>query len=446
MKKYDLIVIGAGPGGITVARFTKSLRKEWNVLIIRKQKKSVIPCALPYAIDGTVKVDDYIKNDEKLLKSAGIDLLIDEVEEIDCENKQVKIKNGEKFNFRYLVIATGSIPFIPLLPGRELKNIFTIKDHPDILNILDVIGNVKKAVVVGAGFIGLEMVNAFANRGIEITLVEKENCCLPAGLSRDLTGIITDKLKEKGVKLYLGKLLKKIEGEGKVERCILEDGTVIKTDIVVLSIGVKPEISLAEKAGIETNPGGIIVNDFLQTNKEGIYAIGDCILKKSFITGKYVPGYLATNAVVEARYAVLNILNGNKFKFPGVVNPVITKIFDLSCGATGLTKDMAERENIEIITSDADVFTKEKSFPGAEFLKIRFIFEKEKLQLIGVEAISKENVAWLINMFTLAIFNKNTAFDLTFSQFCGHPPQIDVPSKTPFVTASIDVLKKAGRI
>ncbi len=446
MKKYDLIVIGAGPGGITVARFTKSLRKEWNVLIIRKQKKSVIPCALPYAIDGTIKVDDYIKNDEKLLKSADIDLLIDEVVEIDCENKQVKTKNGEKFNFRYLVIATGSVPFIPPLPGKELKNVFTIKDHPDILNILDVIGNVKKAVVVGAGFIGLEMVNAFANRGIEIALVEKENCCLPAGLSRDLTGIITDKLKEKGVKLYLGKLLKKIEGEGKVERCILGDGTVIKTDIVILSIGVKPENSLAKEAGIETNPGGIIVNDFLQTNKESIYAIGDCILKKSFITGKYVPGYLATNSVVEARYAVLNILNGNKFKFPGVVNPVITKIFDLSCGAVGLTKDMAEKEDIEIITSDADVFTKEKSFPGAEFLKIRFIFEREKLQLIGVEAISKENVAWVINMFTLAILNKNTAFDLIFSQFCGHPPQIDVPSKTPFVTASIDVLKKAGRI
>jgi len=109
------------------------------------------------------------------------------------------------------------------------------------------------------------------------------------------------------VKLYLGKLLKRIEGEGKVERCILEDGTVIETDIVVLSIGVKPEISLAKKEGIETNPGGIIVDDYLQTNKENIYAIGDCVLKKSFITGKYVPGYLATNAVVEARYAVLNI-------------------------------------------------------------------------------------------------------------------------------------------
>jgi len=127
-------------------------------------------------------MDDYIKNDEKLLKSAGINLLVDEVEEIDCENKQIKTKNGEKFNFKYLVIATGSIPFVPQIAGKELKNVFTIKDHPDIVNILDIINNVKKAVVVGAGFIGLEMVNAFANKGIEVSLVEKENCCLPAGL------------------------------------------------------------------------------------------------------------------------------------------------------------------------------------------------------------------------------------------------------------------------
>ena len=442
MKKYNFIVIGGGPGGITCARFAKSLKPDWKVALVRKQEKSVIPCAMPYALDETIKIEDYIKSDKKLLIDMNIDLFIEEVISINPQKNEITLEGGDVFSFDYLAIATGSEAFVPPIKGANLKNVFTIKDHPDILAVKETLKNVKKAVVVGAGFIGLEMVNAFSNIGIEVSLIEKEPACLPNAISKDFSSLIENDLKQKGIKLYLGKTLKEIVGKDKAEFCLLESGEKVKADIVILSIGVKPYTELAQKSGIEVDKYGIIVDDYLCTNFKNIYAFGDCIKKKSFITGEILPGYLATNAVVEARYVVFNMLGYNK-KFPGIINPAITKVFDYSCGVAGFSKDLAEKLNLEFVDGDVEIFSKEKSFPGAVPLKVRLLFDKKTLTLIGGEAISKDNVSWIINNIALAILNKNTAWDLALLQFVGHPPQIDVPSKMPFVLCAISALKKS---
>ena len=165
MYEYDAIVIGAGPAGLNCARFSRKLNSRWRILIIRRQKKSIISCALPYALDGTIKTDDYIKSDEKLLRSANIDLVIDEVKSIFCEDNSLAAKSGKSFGYNNLVLATGSFPFVPSIPGANLKNVFSIKGHPDILSILEIVEDARKAVVVGAGVVGLGIVNAFYNRG-----------------------------------------------------------------------------------------------------------------------------------------------------------------------------------------------------------------------------------------------------------------------------------------
>ncbi len=443
--KYDLIVIGAGPGGLSVSRFTRKLKPEWRILVVRSQEKSVIPCALPYALDGTIKTEDYIKSDEKLLKSIGIDLLVDEVVQIYPSEKNIMTKNGKKFSYGKLVLATGSLPFTPPIKGVELKNVFSVKDHPDILSILEVIGQVRRAVVVGAGFIGLEMVNAFYNRGIDVFLVERERSCLPGSLSEDFSCLVKKELEERGVRLFLGKTLVEIKGEGKVERCVLDDDAVIDADIVVLCVGVRPDVSLAQKTGIGFSKRGITVNEYFETNIKDIYAMGDCIETKSFITGKFLGGWLATNAVVEGRYLALNIVGINK-AFPGVINPVITKVFDYSCGTVGFAKDSVQKEGVEFLYSDTQVYSRERAFEGAQLLKLRLIFRKEDLVLIGAEVIGKENVSWIVNALSLAALNRNTAEDLAFIQYCGHPPQIDVPARMPFVLCAVDVLKQAGKL
>ena len=444
-NRYDLIVIGAGPGGLSCARLTRRLKPEWRILVIRKQEKSVIPCALPYALDGTITTDDYIKSDEKLLKNANIDLIIDEVVSLEPDSNAIQTKGGGSFNYGSLVLVTGSFPLIPPIPGANLKNVFSIKDRPDILSILEVINDVKKAVVVGAGFIGLEMVNAFYNRGIEVSLVEMEKVCLPKNLSYDLSDVIKDDLRKRGVNLFLGKVLKEIKGGEKVEKCLLDDGVEIEADLVVLSVGVRPEVSLARKSGVNVDKRGIIVDEYFQTNIPGVYAMGDCIVSKSFITGKAENGFLATNAAVEGRFVAANIA-GKKTPFPGLINPAITKIFDFSCGAVGFTRDAARKEGLDFLYSDVEVYMREKAFPGAVPLKMRLIFNRDNLELIGAEAISKENVSWIINALSLAVLNRNTANDLAFMQYCGHPPQIDVPAKMPVVLCAIDVLKQAGKL
>ncbi len=445
MESYELAVIGGGPAGISCARLVRRLKPDWRILVVRAQEKSVVPCALPYALDGTIGLDAYVKNDKKLFEDSKIDLLVSEVADFSASDHMVRTKDGREFKYGRLVLATGSYPFVPKIAGYDLKNVFTIKDRPDILRILDVIGKAKKAVVVGAGFIGLEMVNAFYNRGLEVTLVEKEESCLPNSLSSDFSSIIAQDLQKRGIKLFLGKTLNEIHGNEKVEECILDDGQHIEADVVILSIGVRPNVSLAKEAGINISPRGIVVDEYFQTNIADVYAIGDCVETRSFITGKIVPGYLATNAVVEGKYAALNI-SGHQKKFPGIINPVLTRIFDISCGMVGLTREMAERESLDFLFSDADVHTREKIFPGAEFLKVRMIFQKETLELIGAEVISKENVSWIINMLALVVLNKNTAWELATMQYCGHPPQIDVPSRMPIVMNAFNVLKERGAL
>ena len=445
MNEYDVIVIGAGPAGLSCARFSRKLNPRWRILIIRRQKKSIIPCALPYALDGTIKTDDCIKSDEKLLRSANIDLVIDEVESISCEDNSLAAKSGKSFGYNNLVLATGSFPFVPPIPGANLKNVFSIKDHPDILSILEIVEDVRKAVVVGAGFIGLELVNAFYNRGIEVNLVEMESVCLPQNLSSDFSENIKKDLEARGVKLFLGKVLKEIKGEEKVKECILDDGTKIEADLVVLSVGVRADVSLAQKSGIDVTQKGIKVNEYFQTNIQNIYAVGDCVSGKSFITGKPMNGFLATNAVVEGKFAAMNIA-GKKRPFAGIINPAVTKIFDLSCGAAGFTRDAAEKEGLRFLFSDIEVYSRGKSFPGAVSLKMRLIFDRDTLTLIGAEALSKESVSWIINMLSLAILNKNNARELAFMQYCGHPPQIDVPAKMPIVLCAVDVLKQAKEL
>jgi len=445
VEDFDLIVIGGGPGGLATSRFVRRLKPEWKILVIRSQEKSIIPCAMPYAIDGTIKTGDYIKDDERLLKKMNIGLLIDEVISIDSSKDRLSTAKGAAFSYRFLVLALGSYPAIPDIKGKGLKNVFAVKDHPDIINILSCLDNAKSATVIGAGFIGLEMVNVFHNQGIKVNLVEKETCCLPNNISRDFSAIVMEDLKKRGINLFIGRRAKELVGKDSIRAVILENDERVDSDIVIFSIGVRPNISLVADSRIETSFSGIKVNEFMQTNIPNVYAIGDCMENHSFITGKIAYGYLATNAVIEGKYAAMN-LTGHKKVFPGIVNPAITRVFDISYGVVGLTKDEAERGGIDFVYGDTDVYTRERSFPGAGFLKMRLVFKKPGLIVIGAEVAASENVAWLINMLSLAVMNRNTAMDLASLQYCGHPPQVDVPAKMPLVIISENALKKESRM
>ncbi len=444
-SQYNLIVLGGGPAGIIAARFAKKRKPQWKVALVRDQKRSVIPCALPYAIDGTIKMDDYKKNDEKLLKSAGIELFVAHIEKILPHNNKLISDKKEEFIYDYLILAVGSSPVRPSLEGAGLKNVFTMKDHPDIAAIMDALDNAREATVIGAGFIGLELAVAFHNRGLKVNVVEKENCCLANNLSKDIAMLANVELEKRGINLFLGKRAKALSGKEKVEEVILTDSTQIPSDIVVFSVGVKANVELAQQAGIELGYYGIKTDEYMRTNIKNIYAVGDCVESKDLFTGKPTASFLATTAAVQAKTAAVNITGGER-KLEGVVSPAITRVFDLSFGSVGRTKARAEEEGMDILWADSDVSTREEAFPGAEPLKTRLVVQKDNLTLIGAEVVSGECVAYIINMLSLAILNRNTAWDLALLQYAGHPPQVDVPSRMHVVMAAEQILHKAGKL
>ena len=400
---------------------------------------------MPYALDGTIHTEDYIKSDEKLLASAGIDLFVTHIRELFSQENKMVSTEGEEFFYENLILAVGSLPVLSPLEGIDLKNVFTIKDHPDIEAILENLSEAKEATVVGAGFIGLELAAAFKNRGLKVNVVEREEYPLASNVSSDLGKIVKEELEKNGIRLYMKTLAEGVVGEEKAEGVILSDGQRINSDIVVFSVGVKSNLSLIKDTKIETGTYGIKTDEYMRTNIKNIYAIGDCVESRDFFTGEATVSFLATTAAVQAKVAAINVTGGQRV-FEGVINPAITRVFGLSFGATGMIKERAEKEGFDIVYADSETFTREKSFAGAGMLKTRLIARADDLTIIGAEVVSTECIAYIINMLSLAILNRNTAQDLACLQYCGHPPQVDVPSRMHIVLAAEEILRKAGKL
>lgn len=440
-KKYDVIVIGGGPAGITAANTVKRIKSNWKVALIRSQKKSVIPCALPYALDNTIKIDDYVKDDEKLIKGRGIDLYIMTVSSIDVNKKVIYTSGKESFAYEYLILCIGSKAVYPSIEGMELKNVFVVKDHPDILRIKSIIDEGKRRfAVIGAGFIGLELVGALYNLGKEVYLIERERFPLPSVVSGDMGEKIFKELEVKGINLFFNDEVLSLEENNKEIKLKLKSDNSLNVDSVIFCVGVRPNVKLAQDAGLEVDRWGIVVDEYMRTSDPYVYAAGDCARCWDFFTKQPTNSYLATTAVIQAKIASFNIV-GRKRKYKGTINPAITRIFDISLGSVGIIKEKADRKNISVVIGESLVHTREKSFGGGN-LFTRLIFDSASLKLLGAEVISSECIAYIINMLSLAILNGLDIYSLAEMQYCGHPPQVDVPSKMHIVLAAEDALKK----
>ncbi len=442
MADYDFLVLGAGPGGITSARTIKKRAPSAKVGVIREQKRSVVPCAMPYALNRTIIVNDFLKSDEKFFFSQGIDLVVDRVEEIDLKKHLVRTSSGKKFGFKKLVYALGANPIRPPIPGADLERVFTIKDTPDITALDELFNNAKKLVVVGAGFIGLEMAMVSRDRGLEVVVVEKLERCLGKICTDGIARKAQQELEEHGVKLALGRVVQGIEKENHQLYVHLDDSSVLEADAVIFSIGVKPNVELARSAGIKIGElGGIWVDEYMRTSHPDVYAIGDCIQFPHFLTKKPALGPLATNAVIQAKVAGINLTGGER-KFAGLLNPAVTRLWKFSYGVVGLTPQQAEEEGFEPVVSSCEVQSRHRPFPGSQPFYLSLVFDKKSKQLIGAEAYGNFGVPEKIDLLAYAILHKATAQDLAEMHFCAHPPQTEAPSKMPIVLCAEDALSK----
>jgi len=453
MSKYDVVVIGGGPAGITLS---KIVGKRLKVAVIRPEEHSMVYCAMPYAIEGLLEVEKTFKADS-LVTDAGAELIRGLVTDVDVEKRQLRLNGGATISYDKLVIATGARPLIPQVPGRDLEGVTGFKTENDLKKVMDLLKTgTSKAVVVGAGAIGLELSLALIFQGIEVHLVDMEDFVLPNLLDPDMADELKEEIAGTGIDLHLRSKVVGLKGESRVEQVILDTGEIIRLGaadgrkgskqgtlpgIVIFAAGMVPEISLFTDCGLVIGKEGIVVNDRMETNLPGVYAAGDCVQFVSGITKKVISGKLATNAVPMAKVLAFNLL-GIPRTYPGFFNGVATKVGKFFVGGTGLTEKSAMECGYDTVCGYGKLTTQFPIMPDAKPVYMKLIADKKTHQLLGAQVVSGEPVSVRVDLFTFAIQKKTTIEELADLSYSAQPFQSFFPAANIIVTAAEDLLKK----
>ena len=427
-----IAIIGGVAAGTSAAAKARRNNKEAEIVIFERDKDiSYAGCGLPYyiseVIEGRNKV--IINEPESFSEKYGVEVKTKhEVLEIDSENKSLKYKslktnNLATYNYDKLIIATGASPIMPPIPGYELDNVVPLRTVSDADKIKRIIyeQTPQKAVIVGAGLIGLEMAESFKESGLEVGVIEKLPHVLPI-LDNDMSEIVEDHLREKNVDLNLNDGVSEFKGSNQVEKVVTESGKEIKADLVLLSIGVKPNIKLAKEAGIDIGEtGAIAINEKMETSKKDIYAAGDCAESKDLITDNPVWVPLGSTANKQGRTAGENVTGGDA-RHKGILKTGITKIFDLTVSRTGLSASEARENGFEVEEVKIKGVDHAGYYPGLHELHLKGIFDKNTNKIIGAAVIGENGADKRIDVLSTAIYSGLTANDLFQIDLAYAPP------------------------
>lgn len=439
---YDVIVIGGGPAAVSFIRTLRGLYPEKRVLVIRKSRKAIIPCAIPYLVNRLKGVDNIVVTDD-IYSELSVDMIIDEVVEINRNLRIVKTKGKHEFRYGKLVIATGASPIGIPVSGMNLKNVVLVsKEYDDLKEAYEVLSKSRRIVIIGAGFVGLEFADDLAD-GREISVVEALDEALPLSFDREFGALARGELESKGVKFYLGRTVSKIIGHRKVEKVVLSDGTELEADAVLVSVGVRPNSELAVKAGLNVDEyGHIVVDSCMRTNDPNIFAIGDVAQKRDFIFSKPIKAYFAHLAIMDGFIAAMNIFSpGKTYSRRGVLPVFATKVGNITLAAAGVIEKTANDTGIETIPVTFSVENRHPgNLPDAKKILFKALFEKETLRLIGAQIAGPESVVETINMAAYAIELELTAYEIIGLQYATHPLLTSSPSNQPLRRAAYEAI------
>ena len=443
MKKSDVVIIGGSAAGIPAAITCRRHYPDKSVMLIRKEEKVQIPCGIPY-IFGTVNSPENNLIPDAAVTGNGIELLVDEVENIDRNEKNVITKNGETVNYDKLILATGSIPLDLPIPGLDKKDVFKVKkDTPYLHSLLEKMEDKKDIVILGGGFIGVEFADECKkNRDANVTIVELLPHCLMLAFEDEFCKEAEEVLKERGINLITGVKLEEVLGDDKVTGVKLSDGRTIKTDLLLVAVGVRPNVEIAEKVGLDTDRGGIIVDSCMRTSDNNIFACGDCTSKKSFFTQKPSNLKLASIASMEARIAGANVF-GKRRENQGVVGVFSTMVGTKAFGMAGLSENVAKEHDYETVIGQAESPNRHPGgMPGMAKIKVKLVFNKKSGELIGGQIRGGDSVGELINTISACIQKKMTADDIATFQLGTHPAVTASPIAYQLVNAAEMALTK----
>ncbi|BBB32050.1 NADH dehydrogenase [Thermotomaculum hydrothermale] len=440
MEKFDYIIVGGGPASRILNKYIHFFHKDAKTAVFREEERIVNHCGTPYIVEGEIPWEKGLIKEE-IVTRWGTPIIVEKVVDGNPEEKYVLTEKGNKYYYDKLIFATGTDQIIPDIPGKDLKNILKVRKTVDLKETMKILEGINNVVVLGAGYIGLEFAVSLKNMGKNVTVIELMPHVLGGRLDDKYISMIEEHLEEKGIKLLTGKKAVKFIGKEKVEAVELEDGTKIETDAVLSAVGVRPLTDYAEKFGLKTSKNGIVVNEYFETGVKDIYAIGDCIETKHFVTGKPFPGKLGSNAGQMARILGLNF-GGIKRPYEGVINATVTKVGDIAIANAGLTEKDAIDNGFEVITGYGESTCMYVNMPNHKKVYVKVIYNKENLQFIGAELIGKFNPAGFIETATQLILMKANLYDVIGYHYSSHPELTPKTSHPYFAFASEEVLKK----
>lgn len=454
MEPYDILVLGGGPAGITLA---KNLGKQTRMAVLRPEDHSMIYCAMPYAIEDLLPLEKTLKRDT-LVTDAGAELVRDKAVKVDFSEKKVVTEKNGSLRYKKLVIATGADPIVPPIPGSTLKGVFTFKTEEDMRAIMGAVDSgLEQAVVVGAGAIGVELAQALVKKGVAVKLVDMTPQVLPNLMDYEMVEEAEEELIKSGVEVYLHTKVTALQGSQFVEEIELEKGKVIHFDgmehcsvddngsgkmtgMVVFAVGMRPNVEMFTDTGLEIERDGIVVNEKMETNIPGVYAVGDCVQYISGITGSPTGGKLATNAVPMAR-VVANNLAGMSRSYPGFYNGAATKIGGIYLGGTGLSEVKA-KEHYDVVTGYAEFTTAFPVMPFAKKVRMKLIADRKTGKLLGGQVTSGEPVTDKVDQITMAVQYGIPVRDLLGFSYSAQPYQSFFPAHNLLVKAAEEIVAK----
>ncbi len=431
MSKY--LIIGGVAGGATTAARLRRVDEQAEIILFEKGAYiSYANCGLPYYIGGVIPERDelFLQTPESFGTRFNVDVRINsEVIAIDKEEQIISIKKldtGETYteNYDNLVLSPGAEAVRPPIKGIDSKGIYTLRNVTDTDKIKNYIDKYqpKKAVVVGAGFIGLEMAENLHHLGIDVTIVELLDQVMPP-IDYSMAAIVHQHLKTKNVKFYLGDGVSSFEEKEDGVTVHLNSQRKLAVDLVILSIGVRADSRLAKAAGLDIGiTGGIKVNNYLQTSDKNIYAVGDAIEYENPITNKPTVAYLAGPANRQGRICADNIVLGHKIAYKGSIQTAIAKVFDITVATSGVSSKTLKKEGIPFLESITHSGSNAGYYPGAIPLTIKIVFSPIDGRLLGAQVIGYVGVDKRLDLLATIIKQKGTIYDLIDIEHAYAPP------------------------
>mgnify|MGYP000246766410 FL=1 len=423
-----IIIVGGVAGGMSAATRLRRLKEDAEIIIFEKGPfVSFANCGLPYYVSGEIaeREDLLVQTPESLKARFRLDVRpFHEVTAISPDQHMVTVRHdGKEFTESYdkLILSPGAKPFVPPIEGLETaENTYTLRNVPDLDKIMLALEKQpKEAVVIGAGFIGLEMAENLRRRGLKVTIVEKAPHVLPP-LDEEMAAFVQAELLKNGIQVITSQSATRFEDKGKV--IVLENGQKIVSDVTILSVGVQPENALAQAAGIELGlRGGILVNERYETSQPDIYAVGDAIVVKQEITGEDALISLASPANRQGRQ-VADVIAGVARKNKGSIGTAIVRAFDMTAASTGLSERILRMNGLPYQVIHVSGKDHAGYYPGATDVTLKLLFEPTSGKIYGAQGVGKKGVDKRIDILATAIKGNLTIFDLPELEFTYAPP------------------------